>query len=387
MTTKVTSLVLANTAVTAGTYGGSSAIPVVTVDAQGRLTSAANVSVTQTAVYGNTGQITANTATGVVAVGLASSGAIAGSYGSGTQTPIITVDAFGRITSVSTTTITGGSAGIGATTYNRQSYTPTAGQTVFTVSGGYTVGFLQVYVNGVLLNTGDYTATNGTSFTLATGALLGDTVESLAYTTNVVLNVSPSPSGGLAGQVLYQSAANTTANTDVGTAGYLLTSQGSGKPTWSAQTSLVIANTQLTGTITAGQLGTTSNPQFNSVGVGTAASTTSGEIRATNNITAYYSDDRLKTKLGNIENALEKIKTLTGFYYHAKEIAESFGYTVQKEVGVSAQEVQKILPEVVVPAPIDDKYLTVRYEKLIPLIIEAIKDLDKKIDDLKGSNK
>jgi hypothetical protein len=258
MTTKVTGSVLANTAVTAGTYGGSLAIPVVTVDAQGRLTSAANVSVTQTSVYANTGQLTANAATGVVAVGLATSGAIAGSYGSGTQTPVLTIDAYGRVTSVSATTITGGSAGIGATTYNRQSNTATAGQTVFTVSGGYTVGYLQVYHNGVLLNASDYTATNGTSFTLAVAATLGDIVESLAYTVTNVLNVSPSPSGGSAGQVLYQSAANTTANTDVGTAGYLLTSQGTGKPTWSAQTSLVIANTQITGVITAAQHANTS---------------------------------------------------------------------------------------------------------------------------------
>jgi hypothetical protein len=50
---------------------------------------------------------------------------------------------------------------------------------------------------------------------------------------------------------------------------------------------------------------------------------------------------------------------------------------------VTAQSVQKVQPEVVVPAPIDDKYLTVRYEKLIPLLIEAIKELNKKIEDLR----
>jgi hypothetical protein len=135
----------------------------------------------------------------------------------------------------------------------------------------------------------------------------------------------------------------------------------------------------------ANALNTSNNYRMNSLGVGTAASGTSGEIRAINNITAYYSDDNLKTRIGNIENALEKVMSLNGFYYEANEAAQALGYTVKREVGVSAQEVQKILPEIVVPAPIDDKYLTVHYEKLIPLLIESIKELKAEIDVLKKS--
>jgi hypothetical protein len=130
-------------------------------------------------------------------------------------------------------------------------------------------------------------------------------------------------------------------------------------------------------------LGTSSDVQHGSFGVGTAASGTTGEILATNNITAYYSDMRLKNKLGNIENALGKIMTLSGFYYEANEIAQALGYEVKKEVGVSAQEVQAIMPEIVKPAPIDNQYLTVQYEKLVPLLIEAIKELKVEIDDIK----
>ena len=63
----------------------------------------------------------------------------------------------------------------------------------------------------------------------------------------------------------------------------------------------------------------------NSLGVGTSASGTSGEIRATNNITAYYSDERLKTKLGPIENPIEKVKSLSGFYFEANETAVALG--------------------------------------------------------------
>jgi len=131
-----------------------------------------------------------------------------------------------------------------------------------------------------------------------------------------------------------------------------------------------------------GAFSANSNGQLNSLGVGVTPSGVAGEIRAINNITAYYSDDRLKTNLGQIKNALEKIKTLSGFYFEANETAKSLGYTTIRDVGISAQKVQNILPEVVVPAPIDDQYLTVRYEKLIPLLIEAIKEIDIKVSDL-----
>lgn len=131
-------------------------------------------------------------------------------------------------------------------------------------------------------------------------------------------------------------------------------------------------------------LGTTDKPQFDGLGIGTAASATAGEIRATNNITAYYSDERLKTNLGNIVDALEKVKTLNGFYYEANEVAQALGYEAIREVGVSAQQVQAVLPEVVVPAPIDEQYLTVRYEKLVPLLIEAIKELTARVEELEG---
>jgi DNA recombination-dependent growth factor C len=128
---------------------------------------------------------------------------------------------------------------------------------------------------------------------------------------------------------------------------------------------------------------TANGVQFSSLGVGTTPSATTGEIRATNNITAYYSDDRLKTRLGNIENALAKVMSLNGFQYEANETAQALGYEVKPEIGLSAQEVQAVLPEVVVPAPIDEKYLTIHYERVIPLLVEAIKELKREIDFLK----
>jgi len=118
-----------------------------------------------------------------------------------------------------------------------------------------------------------------------------------------------------------------------------------------------------------------------SLGVGTAASGTTGEIRATNNITAYYSDERLKNFEGSIPNALDKVKALTGYYFTENETAKSLGYdNPNRQVGLSAQEVEKVMPEVVTEAPISAEYKTVYYEKLIPLLVEAIKELSAKVD-------
>jgi hypothetical protein len=100
-------------------------------------------------------------------------------------------------------------------------------------------------------------------------------------------------------------------------------------------------------------------------------------------VIAYYSDDRLKTRLGKIENALDKICSLEGFYYEANELAQSMGYTAQREVGISAQGTQAEMPEIVKPAPIDDAYLTVQYERFAPFIIEAIKELRAEVNALK----
>jgi hypothetical protein len=116
-----------------------------------------------------------------------------------------------------------------------------------------------------------------------------------------------------------------------------------------------------------------------------AGLTINGAITATGDITAFFSDDRLKTKLGNIDSALDKLLSLNGFIFEPNELAQSLGYEKKQEVGVSAQQVQRVLPEAVSPAAINPKYLTVKYEKLIPLIIEAIKELKIEVDNMRDS--
>lgn len=123
------------------------------------------------------------------------------------------------------------------------------------------------------------------------------------------------------------------------------------------------------------------------------------QIACTSNITAYYSDKRLKEIVGKIENPLEKISKLEGFEYVNNDLAKSFGYTDEKkQIGVSAQAVEEVMPEVVSLAPFDmetkedgeivsmsgENYLTVDYAKLVPLLIEGIKELKQEIDLLKS---
>jgi hypothetical protein len=90
------------------------------------------------------------------------------------------------LTSNGTTAAWAASTGGGSSAYTRTSFTATAGQTAFTVT--YSVGYLQVYVNGVLLATSDYTATSGTGFTLGVACAAGDVVEALVITTSVIAN-------------------------------------------------------------------------------------------------------------------------------------------------------------------------------------------------------
>lgn len=130
--------------------------------------------------------------------------------------------------------------------------------------------------------------------------------------------------------------------------------------------------------------GASNNPQF--IVAGSSAKLISqGTIESSGNITAFTSDIRLKKDIEPIKNALEKVQSLRGFTYSHNETAKELGFTEERRwSGVSAQEIEKVLPEAVFPAPVDDKYLTVQYEKLVPLLIEAIKELKEEVNDLRS---
>jgi len=138
-------------------------------------------------------------------------------------------------------------------------------------------------------------------------------------------------------------------------------------------------NIDITGNIT-----TSGSGRADSLGVGTAASGTTGEIRATNDVTAFYSSDvALKENIVNIPNPLEAIKKLNGVLFDWKKSyidqrGGEDGYFVRKkDVGVIAQEVEKVLPEAV--AQRADGIKAVKYDRLTCLLIEAVKVLSDKI--------
>jgi hypothetical protein len=109
-----------------------------------------------------------------------------------------------------------------------------------------------------------------------------------------------------------------------------------------------------------------------------------GAITATGDITAFFVSDRnLKQNIVNIENSLDKVSKLNGVYYNwTKEALEKHKHLVdEKEVGVIAQDVEAVLPELV--ATREDGTKAVRYERLCAVLIESIKELKKEIEELK----
>jgi hypothetical protein len=137
----------------------------------------------------------------------------------------------------------------------------------------------------------------------------------------------------------------------------------------------------------AGGFTTSSDAQVNSLGVGTAASTTAGEIRATNNVTAYYSSDKkFKENIQPIADALDRVKNIGGKYFDwSDEYIKSHGgedgnFVRKSDFGVIAQDVFAVFPEAVRTR--DDGSLAVDYEKLSALAFQAIIELDSKVNTL-----
>jgi hypothetical protein len=261
--------------------------------------------------------------------------------------------------------------------------TPAAGTGTVTSVGMTVPAFLAVSPSSITTS-GTFAVTfSGTALPTSNGGT-GSTATTFCNLTTNVTGVLPIANGGTG-----LSSAPTNGVLDIGNS----TTSGFTRTTLTAGTGVTISNGAGSISISIPQaITTTSGVQFGALGVGTAASATSGEIRATNNITAYYSSDaRLKENVQPISNALYKLSQIRGvtFDWTQEEIERGGGedgYFVRKhDVGVIAQEVEVVLPEVV--AEREDGFKAVKYDRIVALLIEAVKELQAEVAELRSQVK
>jgi hypothetical protein len=324
-------------------------------------------------------------------------------------------------TAASFTTITSGTwnGGIIGMTYGGTgaSLLPTAGASVYStgtnlaLSAAGTSG--QVLVSG---GSGSPTWSSGPSLNASvivsatlTGTTVASTVTATSLTLGSPLAITSGGTGSTSAAIVAGTAisvSGTFPNQTVNNTGVTSAVAGTAISVSGSTGAVTINNTGVTSavagtgvsvsgatgavTISIGQVvGTSANVQFGSFGVGTAASGTTGEIRATNNITAYYSSDRnLKENIKPIDAALQKVEYIGGktFSWTQDYITAHGGedeYFLQKnDFGVIAQDVQSVFPMAVKTRT--DGTLAVDYAKLVALAFQAIAELKAEVDALKG---
>ena len=150
----------------------------------------------------------------------------------------------------------------------------------------------------------------------------------------------------------------------------------------SGSSQITLSSTTGYGTVINQNLLTTSNVQHASLGIGMAASGTAGRIDATNDIVAFSSSDiRFKENIKPIENAIDKIRKISGNTYDWKEENKiEHGYE-GNDVGVIAQEIEAVLPQLVQTR--ESGFKAVKYDKLVALLIEGIKEQQLQIEQLR----
>jgi len=319
--------------------------------------------------------------------------------------PTMTAPALGTPASGTMTNVTGTAAGLTAgnvtTNANLTGHVTSVGNTTTIASGVVTSAMI---VDGTIVN-GDISASaaivDTKLATISTALKVSNSATTATNANTASAIVARDASGNFSAGTITATltgAASSVANT-------LTIGSGLGGSSYNGSAAVTITNTGVTsnvagtGITVSGATGavtisipqaitTSSNVQFGGVGVGTAGAT--NEVRATGEVTAFYSSDaRLKENVTPITNALEKLSQIRGVEFdwtqsHIDSRGGEDGYFVRRhDVGVIAQEVEAVLPEVV--ADREDGFKAVKYEKMIPLLIEAIKELQAEVAELKKS--
>jgi hypothetical protein len=247
------------------------------------------------------------------------------------------------------------------------------------VSGSRTISGITLGSNLATLTIG--TGLSGTSYNGSTAVTIANTgVLSVTTNTGLSSNVSATGNVTITNTGVTSNVAGTGISLSGGTGAVTITNSG----VTSAVAGTGVGVSAGTGavTISIGQaVATSSNVQFNSLGIGMAASATAGRIDATNDIVAYSSSDiRFKENIKVIENPIQKIRQISGNTYDWKaENKIEHGYE-GNDVGVIAQEIEAVLPQLVQTR--ENGYKAVKYDKLVALLIEGIKEQQIQIDNL-----
>ena len=266
-------------------------------------------------------------------------------------------------------------------------FTATDGQTTFSTDDSstalaYVVGKIDVFLNGVRLAPADFTATNGTSIVLASGANTSDVMLVVAYGTFQVADLGAALTSALdlGSNKLTGSAIELDCSGDItidaGGADTIFKDDGTefGRIT-NSSTDFVLKTS--VGDKDFILKGVDDSSEITALTVDMSAA---GAATFNNDVTAF-SDVILKDNIDTIDNALDRVKGMRGVFFDRKDNKQ------QRQTGVIAQEVEPFLPEVVRETKDEKKIKSVAYGNMVGVLIEAIKQLDAKIEELQHADK
>jgi len=265
-------------------------------------------------------------------------------------------------------------------------FTATSGQTTFSTDDSstalaYSVGKTDVFLNGIRLAPADFTATNGTSIVLASGANTSDVlfvvtfgtfqVADLGATLTADLNIGSQKITGSAiqldcsGDIIFDAGGGDIQISDDGTS--------------IGNLSNVSTNFVVQSNVSDADLLIKGNDGGSSITACTFDMSAAGAATFNNDVTAF-SDVRLKQEIDTIDNALKRVTSMRGVFFDRKDNSEV------RQTGVIAQEVEPFLPEVVRQTKDDNKIKSVAYGNMVGVLIEAIKELNAKIEKLQDGD-